>query len=415
MAEDLLLALNAGSSSVKLGLFQLRDDGRAIAVGRGELDPRGSSRGIRLSIAGHEHRWPLPTAPSPTTLGGGALARVRDDLQALIDGIEGSAALGALRGVAHRIVHGGRRFAGPVVVDDGALAAMRALVPVAPLHQPIGLGWIDAVSAVRPALVQTASFDTVFHLGQETLVRRFALPRALHDQGIERYGFHGLSYRFVCGELVRQRYVGDGSRIVVAHLGSGASLCAIRGGQSVDTSMGFSVLDGVPMGTRCGALDPGVVLHLLRDGMEVGAIEELLYRRSGLLGVSGISADVRELEASADRAADEALALFALRCAGECARLAATLGGLDTLVFTGGIGEHSAGVRRRICDRLGWLGVTLDQGANERGDARIAAPASRVDVRVIATDEAQAIADDAARLLASAGPDPRTPASRPGA
>jgi acetate kinase len=254
---------------------------------------------------------------------------------------------------------------------------------------------------LRPQLAQTASFDTAFHATQSDLVRRFALPRELHDQGIRRYGFHGLSYRYIASELARREPALASARVVCAHLGSGASACAMRAGRSVDCSMGFSTLDGLPMATRCGTLDAGVVLFLVGERkMALHDVEDLLYHRSGLLGVSGSSADVRALEAATgDEAARAALDMFALRSAGEIARLATTLGGIDALVFTAGIGEHDAEMRAAICERLAWLGVTLDAAANQRHAERIEAATSRVAVLVIATDEEQVIADDAMALL----------------
>ena len=281
--------------------------------------------------------------------------------------------------------------------------AAAALTPLAPLHQPHGVRLMRALRARRPALPQTASFDTAFHATQAPLVRRFALPRALHDEGVLRYGFHGLSYAYLARELARTAPEVAAGRVVALHLGSGASLCGMRDGRSVDSSMGFSTLDGVPMGTRCGALDPGVVLYLLQQrGMTPAAVEDLLYHRSGLLGVSGSSADARALEAesSTSAAAAEALALFACRCAGEAGRLAVSLQGLDALVFTAGIGEHDARLRAAIAAPLSFLGVALDPARNERHARRIDADGSRVAVFVIPTNEEQVIAADAIALLA---------------
>jgi len=311
--------------------------------------------------------------------------------------------LDAIAGIGHRIVHGGDHFAGPVRIDDAVINALEALTPLAPLHQPQGLRLVRAVARLRPGLPQTASFDTAFHRSQADLVRRFAIPRALHDQGIKRYGFHGLSYTFIAAELARRRPDLAKAKIVIAHLGSGASLCALEAGISRDTSMGFSALDGVPMATRCGAIDAGVLLHLLGPrGRSVAEVEDLLYRRSGLLGVSGISADSRELLHSNAPEAAEALDLFTFRIAGEVARLATTLGGLDALVFTAGIGEHQPRIRAAIARRLAWLGLTLDESANATNAATISAPGSRVEAFVIATDEEQVIADEACALLGAA-------------
>ena len=386
----LLLTLNAGSSSIKLGLFRLGDAG-AQSVGRGRLDLQQVPLTLSLDREGRQAEWPLH---APLT---DSLHEVVDEMLAVLDR---DGALSGLHAAAHRVVHGGMQQHGPLRIDDAALAALDALTPLAPLHQPHSLRLIQALRRLRPALAQTASFDTAFHQTQDPLARRFALPRALHDAGVQRYGFHGLSYAFIARELARVAPPMADGRVVVAHLGSGASLCGLRDGRSVDTSMGFSALDGLPMGTRCGALDAGVPLYLMQQrGLSHDEIEDLLYHRSGLLGVSGISADARTLRASDAPAAREALALFALRCAGEAARLATTLGGLDALVFTAGIGEHDAALRAAVCERLGWLGVALDADANARDALRIDGPGSRVAVFVIATDEERTIADEAWRLL----------------
>ena len=390
MSHPFLLTLNAGSSSVKIGLFKA-DAGVAREIGRGVLDLQRQPLALRLTAQG---------TSSEITLD----APVSDDLHAVLDAtlvaLGAHFDLGELLGAGHRVVHGGMRFHGPVRIDAASLAAIHALTPLAPLHQPHSLRLIRALRHLRPGLPQTASFDTAFHVTQADLVRRFALPRALHDEGIRRYGFHGLSYLYIARQLARREPMLTAGRVVAAHLGSGASLCAMQGGRSVDSSMGFSTLDGVPMGTRCGNLDAGVVLYLLDERrMAVKEVEDLLYHRSGLLGVSGSSGDVRTLEGEAGAAAREALDLFALRVAGEAARLASTLGGIDALVFTAGIGEHDAAMRAAICARLAWLGVGLDTAANSRHAERIEASGSRVAVLVIPTDEEQVIADEALGLL----------------
>ncbi len=329
-------------------------------------------------------------------------AKATDDLHEVIDETLGWLAShfnsDKLVAVAHRVVHGGDRFEGATRITDDTLAAIEALSPLAPLHQPQSLRLIRAIQKLRPDLPQSASFDTAFHRTQSDLVRRFALPRDLFDEGIKRYGFHGLSYKFIAGRLGRDGNIGR--RVVVAHLGSGASLCGLDGGISRDTSMSFSTLDGIPMATRPGAVDPGVLLHLLQQKhMSIDALEDLLYHRSGLLGASGISADSRELVESDKPEAREAMALFALRVAREMAAIATTLGGLDAIVFTAGIGEHQPDVRAAIAAHLEWLGVRIDAEANAAHERRIDAGDSAVAVLVMHTDEEQVIADEACQVL----------------
>ena len=369
-----ILALNAGSSSIKLGLFEARG-GRAVRRAKAVLDLKGRPPALKLEAE----------AVSDTIEIGVAGA---DDLQAVLGGclsvLDDRLGLGGLALAGHRVVHGGEAFTGPVRITEAVFGQLQALVPLAPLHQPPALRLIQAMGALRPGIVQTASFDTAFHAGHEDRVRRFALPRPLHDRGIKRYGFHGLSYRFIADALRRDHPEIAAGRVVVAHLGSGASLCALKDGVSVETTMGFSALDGVPMATRPGALDAGVLLHLLGPGgMKVAEVEDLLYHRAGLLGLSGISGDTRELLASADPAAREAVDIFTFRIAQAVAALAVTLGGLDALVFTAGIGEHQPEIRARICERLGWLGV---------------APGGGIPVLVIPTDEEQVVAEEALRI-----------------
>ncbi|CAH0348249.1 acetate/propionate family kinase [Aquabacterium sp. CECT 9606] len=383
--QPLVLTFNAGSSSIKMGLFSVLD-GQATQVGKGVIDLR--AQPLRLQVSGTGQSQDIVLNARPT-----------EDLHEVLDETLGWFAshfkLDDLVSVGHRIVHGGDRFDGPVAIDDATLAAMAELVPLAPLHQPQGVRLIQAIRHLRPGLLQAASFDTAFHRSQTDLVRRFAIPRVFFDQGVKRYGFHGLSYQYVAGELARRFPALKRGKVVVAHLGSGASLCALHDGISQDTSMGFSTLDGVPMATRCGALDPGVLLHLMGPGgLSLDEVEDLLYHRSGLLGVSGFSADARQLQASEQPEAREALALFALRIAGEVARLATSLNGLDALVFTAGIGEHQPQVRSAVAEHLAWLGLRLDPQANDQHDAVISAPGSSVTVLVVPTDEEQVIAND---------------------
>ncbi|PTM40647.1 acetate/propionate family kinase [Bosea sp. 124] len=393
MSGRMLLTFNAGSSTVKIGLFELASDSPR-RIGKGMIDFRREP--LRFELSEGPDRFDVALE-----------AKAGDELDAVLSEafrrLSWHFDLGLVAGVGHRIVHGGDRFAGPVLLDDDAVAAIEALMPLAPLHQPQGLRLIRAIRRLRPGLPQTASFDTAFHRGHADVVRRFAIPRALHDDGIKRYGFHGLSYKFIAAELARREPGLAEGKVVVAHLGSGASLCALEAGVSRDTSMGFSALDGIPMATRCGAIDPGVLLHLIgTQGKSAADVEDLLYRRSGLLGVSGISADSRELLDSDAPEARQALDLFAFRIAGEVARLATTLGGLDAVVFTAGIGENQPRIRAAVAGRLGWLGLALDEAANAANAATITAASSRIGAFVIATDEEQVIADEAFAALAGA-------------
>ena len=384
----MILTFNAGSSTIKLGLYRI-EGGALRLMARGGIDFRDDPLELRLTRDGHRLSQPLPPADA-------------QDLAACLghalDWLAGQFDLDRLAAVGHRVVHGGDRFAGPVRIGPETLAEIAGLALLAPLHQPQSLRVIEAMRALRPDVPQTASFDTAFHATQEALVRRFAIPRALHDQGIKRYGFHGLSYRSIA-ETLHGMEGRDAGRVVVAHLGSGASLCALRDGASRDSSMGFSTLDGIPMATRCGALDPGVLLHLLGPmGRGLAEVEDMLYHQSGLLGVSGFEADSRELLASDRPEAAEAIALFCLRIAGEVARMAATLGGLDRLVFTAGIGENQPRVRALVAARLGWLGLRLDEAANAANAPLISAPGSAVEVLALPTDEERIIAEEALSL-----------------
>jgi acetate kinase len=309
--------------------------------------------------------------------------------------------------VGHRVVHGGVEFAAPVRIDDTVLAKLESLVPLAPLHQPHNLAAVRAVLRLAPQLPQVACFDTAFHRTQPEVAQRFGLPRRFTDEGVRRYGFHGLSYEYVASVLPRHDGRAAAGRTVVAHLGNGASLCALLGGKSVATTMSFTPVDGLVMGTRCGALDPGVMLYLAdRHGMDARALEHLIYHESGLLGVSGVSGDMRALLASADPRPAEAVELFVYRIGREIGSLAAALGGLDALVFTGGIGENAAAVRARVCRAARWLGVELDETANEAGGPRISSPGSRTTAWVIPTNEEWMIADHTRQALDLNGANP---------
>ncbi|WP_454627333.1 acetate/propionate family kinase [Bradyrhizobium cenepequi] len=390
MSVDLLLTFNAGSSTVKLGLFELSAAG-ARRLAKGEIDFRRAPLSFRVT-------------EGPVTMDVELTAKPSDDLHEVMDETLGWLAkhfdMSRVTAVGHRVVHGGDSFAGPVRIEDATIAAIDALTILAPLHQPQSVRLIRAIRHLRPSITQAASFDTAFHRTNRDVVRRFAIPRALHDQGLKRYGFHGLSYKYIAGQLARRVPEIAAGKVVAAHLGSGASICALEGGVSRDSSMGFSTLDGIPMATRCGALDPGVLLHLLGPmARSRNELEQILYHHSGLLGASGVSADTRELLASDTAEAREAIDLFTFRIAGEIARLAATLGGLDAVVFTAGIGEHQPPIRAAVCERLAWLGLRLDTAANAANAERISAPSSRIAAFVISTDEEQVIADEALAVL----------------
>ncbi|TPM29727.1 acetate/propionate family kinase, partial [Mesorhizobium sp. B2-2-2] len=314
-------------------------------------------------------------------------------LRDLFDVLDPYLAQAPLSAVGHRIVHGGERFSAPVLLTGEIVEALDSLTPMAPLHQPAGLAPVRAISKLLPGLPQIGCFDTAFHRTLEPPVNRYALPRKFEESGIRRYGFHGLSYEFVAGQLPALSPGLRGKRCVVAHLGSGCSLCAMREGRSLDTTMGFTALDGLMMATRPGAIDPGVLLYLQQArGMSVKELETLLYHKSGLLGVSGVSADVRTLLGSKDPRAAEAIDLFTFRIAREIGAMGATLQGFEALVFTGGIGEHSWQIREAVCERLRWLDVLLDANANRSGKGRITGEGSAVEVYAIATNEELIIA-----------------------
>jgi acetate kinase len=390
--SDIILVLNAGSSSLKFAIFGIASDGQpGRRICRGEVDAIGGK--ARLVVKG-EGIAPVDGEPIAAPDHASALDAVTRWLDERFAQLRVQAA-------GHRVVHGGRRYAEPVLIDPEILTQLEALAPLAPLHQPHNLAAVRALGKIRPNLPQVACFDTAFHRFQPDVASRFALPRALTDEGIIRYGFHGLSYEYIASVL--PAYLGElPDRAVVAHLGHGASMSALERGRSIATTMAFTALDGLPMGERCGALDPGVILYLMRSkGLDLDAITDLLYRKSGLLGVSGLSDDMRTLLASDDPRAREAIELFVYRIGRELGSLAAALGGLDALVFTGGIGEHAAPIRAMVCERTAWLGVALDPAANDAGGPRISTAGSRVGVWRIPTDEELMIARHTLRLLHS--------------
>ncbi|WP_407530721.1 acetate/propionate family kinase [Methylobacterium oryzisoli] len=396
--SDVILVVNAGSSSIKFKLY-----------GVGGVEPIPLLGGAMSGIG---------SAPALTvTDGGGAALENRrfaaDDVpdaaaaqHHVADWLLRHAGDRSIVAVGHRVVHGGPAYAEPMLVDDAVLRTLESFISLAPLHQLGNLHPIRVLRRRRPDLPQVACFDTAFHRGHPELSERLPLPRSVHDAGVRRYGFHGLSYEYVAGRLREIAPEIAGGRVVIAHLGSGASLCALQDGRSQETTMGFTALDGVPMGTRCGALDPGVVLHLIEhEGMNPAEVGQMLYHRSGLLGLSGLSSDVRTLLASERPEAAMAIAFFCRRVAQATAALAVTLGGLDAVVFTAGIGENAPEIRQRTIAALGWAGLQLDHDANRAGAARIDAPGSRAQIRVVPTDEELMIARHTLRLLGRAAPD----------
>ncbi|MDN0073376.1 acetate/propionate family kinase [Crenobacter sp. SG2303] len=380
-----LFTLNAGSSTLKFAAFSPDGHERLLS---GQIDHYGAERAnlqLRASSDSTPYERCLTGAGCADQLAAALATLAEHGLQPLA--------------VAHRIVHGGSRFTRPILLDGENRAALAELVPLAPLHQPVGLAAIDTIEAIAPALPQIACFDTAFHAGMPELAQRFAVARHWHDKGVRRYGFHGLSYAAIARRLPELEL--DDKRVVVCHLGSGASACALLAGQSVASSMGFSALDGLMMGTRPGTLDAEVVLYWQEHaGLSIGEVRDELYKRSGLLGVSELSADIRTLLASHAPAAHEAVALFCYRVATEVGRLAAAMQGLDAVVFTAGIGEHAPSVRAAILHQLGWLGFRLDEAANDANATRISQIGSTRSAWVIPTDEEGEIARLATAVLA---------------
>jgi len=389
---DAILVLNAGSSSLKFSLFLIRGKELDLWI-RGQVEGLATAASFVAKDAGgntvSERRW-----QQGETLGhDGAITHLVEFLR----GVMGSNRLVA---IGHRVVHGGPDFSAPVVVTPDLVRRLEELVPLAPLHQPHNLSPMRHALEEMPTLPQVACFDTAFHRAQPELAQAFALPESITSRGVRRYGFHGLSYEYVADALRTVDPAAAAGRVVVAHLGNGASMCAMREQRSVAATMGFSALEGLPMGTRCGSIDPGVILYLVRElRMEAPAIEKLLYQQSGLLGVSGVSSDMRVLLGTDTPRARFAVELFAYRIGRELGSLAAALGGLDALVFTGGIGEHATPVRERVVQHAAWLGLELDAGANARGDRRITHPTSRIPAYVVPTDEELMIARHTRNLI----------------
>ena len=387
---DYALVLNAGSSSLKFCVFQRPSADEWRTELRGQIEGIGTSP--RLSVKDSSGKS-LANQDLPVRDGGEAVDAVAGWLRSRLGDSR-------VLAVGHRVVHGGPHFAGPTLVNPQVLAQLHELVPLAPLHQPYNLAAIEAVCHRLPGVPQVACFDTSFHRGQPAVAELVPLPREIRQAGVQRYGFHGLSYEYIASVLPQVAPEIAGGRVIVAHLGSGASMCAMRDGKSVDCTLGFTALDGLCMGTRPGSLDPGVVLHLFQ-GLKLSTkdVETILYKKSGLLGISGITNDMRGLLGRAEPEARLAVDYFIYRAAKEIGALAAALGGIDGLIFTAGIGENSAEIRERICKSSAWLGIAIDAQANAAGGPRITTPQSKVSAWVIPTHEELMIARHTARLL----------------
>jgi acetate kinase len=392
--QDAILVLNAGSSSIKFSLFADHPDEPELRL-RGQIEglftaPHFVAKDAAGQVLSERH-W-----PEGTSLGHpGAIGH-------LIEFLTGFNGKYRLIAVGHRVVHGGLEFSQPVRTNDDVLARLEKFVPLAPLHQPHNLAPIRVIGEKTPQLPQVACFDTAFHRQQPELAQLFALPQAITGRGVRRYGFHGLSYEYIASVLPQMDPVAAAGPVVVLHLGNGASMCAMAAGRSMASTMGFTAVDGLPMGTRCGNLDPGVILYLMDElKMDARAIESLIYKQSGLLGVSGVSSDMRELLASDAPGARLAVDLFVYRIRRELGSLAAALGGLDAVVFTGGIGEHAEEIRERVCTDAAWLGVELDPAANAGGGPRISKASSRAAAWVIPTNEELMIARHTRQVIAA--------------
>ena len=390
--DDFALVLNAGSSSLKFCVYQRHPHDAWRLAARGQIDGIGSTP--RLSVKdGAGARLDDRALDGTVKDGRSALTELAAWLRSVYGGAR-------VLGVGHRVVHGGAHHTGPVIVTPEILEDLRALIPLAPLHQPHNLAAIEAVAERLPGVPQVACFDTSFHRGQAAVAEIVPLPAEIRRDGVQRYGFHGLSYEYIAGVLPEAAPEIGSGRVIVAHLGSGASMCALNDRKSVDHSLGFTALDGLCMGTRPGALDPGIVLHLFQGlGLSVKEVEAILYKRSGLLGISGVSNDMRVLLESDDPNAKLAVDYFVYRAAKEIGALTSVLSGLDGLVFTAGIGQNAPEIRRRICEASAWLGLSLDQEANRRGGPRISREGSRPSAWVIGTDEELTIARHTGRLL----------------
>jgi len=389
--SDVILVYNAGSSSIKFALFPLAAEAIPARLFSGSISGIGGSQAA-FTVRGAQAAGITNLTVTADSHG--------QALHIILDWLEHETTGWQLTAAGHRVVHGGTEFCQPVRVDDAVLARLKALIPLAPLHQPYALHAIEALAARYPQLPQVACFDTAFHATMPAREYRLALPDALLHQGIRRYGFHGLSYESIVRAMPAHLGEAAAGRVIIAHLGHGVSMCAVKDGQGIATTMGFTPLDGLPMGTRSGAIDPAVVLYLLAHGMTAPEVSDLLHQRSGLLGLSGISDDMRTLLASTDARAQAAIDIFCYRIGRELGSLAAALGGLDAVILTGGIGMHAAPVRERICRQAAWLGIELDAQANRENALRISTASSPVSAWAIPTDEEQVIAHHTAALLA---------------
>lgn len=398
MSES-ILTLNAGSSSIKFALYDVRDDELTASV-KGQVEGIGTAPHFVAKTT--DGRLLAESYWEPAGDGRGHARAFQQIWGWLAESPQDEAERPEILAIGHRVAHGGEAYSQPVLITDEVIRVLTDLIPLVPLHQPNNLAAIRAVASDHPRLPQVACFDTGFHRGRPRVTEQFGLPRALLDRGVKRYGFHGLSYEYIAGRLRElSPEVADG-RVVVAHLGSGCSMTAMKQGKSVDTTMSFSALDGVPMGTRCGVLDPGVLLFLMReDRLGVEDLEKLLYKESGLLGLSGVSNDLRDLHKSDDPRAAEAIEYFVYRIVQTIGALCASIGGLDALIFTAGVGENDADVRARVCADTAWLGIEIDAAANAAGETRISPPGRSPSVWVIPTDEERMIAQHTLRVVRS--------------
>jgi len=397
---DAILVVNAGSSSVKFQIFGVEEAGALRRLIKGQLDGIGTRPRLRADASDKSSLIDKTYASDKVPDVPAAIATVASWLRE-------SQSLNLLA-VGHRVVHGGPKYDEPVVIDQAVVANLEQYVSLAPLHQPNNLAPIRTLMKSRPELLQVACFDTAFHHGHSAVADRYAIPERFYAEGVKRYGFHGLSYEYVAQRLREVAPTVAAGRVIVAHLGSGASMCALANGRSVESTMGFTALDGIPMGTRPGQIDPGVLLYLLTEkGMRPTAVQNLLYRESGLKGLSGISNDMRDLQSSSDLRAILAVEHFVYRIGLNAGMLAAALGGLDAFVFTAGIGENSPIIRARIAEKLAWLGAVIDRAANGEGKPVISRPESRVMLLVVPTDEELMIAQHVLALL------PKQTAGRP--